>query len=224
MPPADPLPPSIMIEQGGAFYFQTLNFRHLLHLLSHYGSTNIMAAPNAIAASKSGLYSLRVALYFVRGAHDRDPWRCRLYLELHTPDPRENTSTIDTSLLWTGSTISAPCGPRGKIYVIPGPLPDLPLSLQGLSIFITSRLDAACKAPSDSSQRRLERLLIECYGSVVGAAVNDEEIGGRQKGSGNLSIGGIFSRVKDKFSNDKGGTLNDHTYDLISPFQIDGYR
>jgi hypothetical protein len=224
MPPADPIPPSIAIDQTGAFYIQTPNFRHLLRLLSHYGATNIMATPAAIAASKSGVHSLRVVLYFVRGPHERDPWLCRLLLELHESTPRESTTSQDTSLLWHETSINAPCGPRGKLYVVPGPLPELPLSLQGLSIFLISRLEAACRAPSDSSQRRLERLLVECYGSVNGTTATSEEIGGRQKGSGNISIGALFSRVKDKFSSDKGGTLNDRTYDLISPFRVDDYR
>ncbi|KAG8691664.1 hypothetical protein FRC11_013275, partial [Ceratobasidium sp. 423] len=225
MPPADPLPPSIMIGEKTPFHVQAPNFRHLLRLLSHYGSTNVMATPAAIAASKSGVHSLRVVLHFVRGNHDRDPWLCRLFLELHTPDDKETTPVPDTSMLWSDSSLSkvATCGPRGKLYVIPGPLPPLPLPLQSLSSFIAKRLDEACRAPSDNV-RRLERILVECYGSVGGALNSVEEIGGRQKGSGNLSFGGIFSRVKDKFSSDKGGTLNDHTYDLISPFQIDEYR
>ncbi|CAE6434563.1 unnamed protein product [Rhizoctonia solani] len=222
MAPADPLPPSIMIGENSAFHVQALNFRHLLRLLSHYGSTNVMATPAAIAASKSGLHSLRVALHFVRGNHDRDPWLCRLFLELHTPDDKETTPVSDTSLLWSDSSISAPCGPRGKLYVIPGPLPALPLPLQTLSSFIVKRLDEACRTSSDNT-RRLERILVECYGSVGGTS-NSAEIGGRQKGSGNISFGGLFSRVKDKFNSDKGGGLNDHTYDLISPFQIDEYR
>ncbi|CAE6522251.1 unnamed protein product [Rhizoctonia solani] len=225
MPPAEPLPPSIMIGGNTAFHVQALNFRHLLRLLSHYGSTNIMATPAAIAASKSGVHSLRVVLHFVRGNHDRDPWLCRLFLELHTPDDKETTPVPDTSLLWPDSSLSkvATSGPRGKLYVVPGPLPPLPLPLQSLSSFIAKRLDEACRSPSDNV-RRLERILVECYGSVGGASNSAEEIGGRQKGSGNLSFGGLFSRVKDKFSSDKGGTLNDHTYDLISPFQIDEYR
>ncbi|CAE6429847.1 unnamed protein product [Rhizoctonia solani] len=221
MAPADPLPPSIIIGEKSAFHVQALNFRHLLRLLSHYGSTNVMATPAAIAASKSGLHSLRVALHFVRGNHDRDPWFCRLFLELHTPDDKEITPVPDTSLLWSDSSISAPCGPRGKLYVIPGPLPPLPLPLQTLSSFIVKRLDEACRTSSDNT-RRLERILVECYGSVAG--MPSAEIGGRQKGSGNISFGGLFSRVKDKFNSDKGGGLNDHTYDLISPFQIDEYR
>ncbi|CAE6425239.1 unnamed protein product [Rhizoctonia solani] len=221
--PADPLPPSIMIGQGGAFHVQAPNFRHLLRLLSHYGSTNIMATPAAIAASKSGVHSLRVVLYFVRGKHDRDPWLCRLFLELHTPDDKETTPVPDTSMLWLDTTITAPCGSRGKLYVVPGPLPVLPLPLHSLSSFIVNRLDEACRTSNDNT-RRLERILVECYGSVGGASNSSEEIGGRQKGSGNISFGGLFSRVKDKFSSDKGGTLNDHTYDLISPFEIDEYR
>ncbi|KAH7344539.1 hypothetical protein B0J17DRAFT_712207 [Rhizoctonia solani] len=221
--PADPLPPSIMIGQGGAFHVQAPNFRHLLRLLSHYGSTNIMATPAAIAASKSGVHSLRVVLYFVRGKHDRDPWLCRLFLELHTPDDKETTPVPDTSMLWLDTTITAPCGSRGKLYVVPGPLPALPLPLQSLSSFLVKRLDEACRTSNDNI-RRLERILIECYGSVGGAANSSEEIGGRQKGSGNISFGGLFSRVKDKFNSDRGGTLNDHTYDLISPFEIDEYR
>jgi hypothetical protein len=185
-----------------------------------------MATPVAIAASKTGVHSLRVVLHFVRGQHERDPWVCRLFLELHTPSPHDNTAAPDTSLLYTAeTTIKAPCGSRGKLYVVPGPLPELPLSLQGLSTFLVSRLEAACRAPSDSSQRRLERLLIDCYGSVNGTAVTNEEIGGRQKGSGNLSIGGIFSRVKGKFSSDKSaGMSNDHTYDLITPLHLEDYR
>ncbi|KDN37772.1 hypothetical protein RSAG8_09927, partial [Rhizoctonia solani AG-8 WAC10335] len=143
---ADPLPPSIMIGENGAFHVQALNLRHLLRLLSHYGSTNVMATPAAIAASKSGRHSLRVVLHFVRGNHDRDPWLCRLYLELHTPDDKETTPVPDTSLLWSDSSISAPCGPRGKLYVVPGPLPALPLPLQTLSSFIAKRLDEACRA------------------------------------------------------------------------------
>ncbi|CAE7128083.1 unnamed protein product [Rhizoctonia solani] len=221
--PADPLPPSIMIGEKSAFHVQALNFRHLLRALSHYGSTNVMATPAAIAASKSGTHSLRIVLHFVRGSHDRDPWHCRLFLELHTPDDKEKTPVPDTSLLWSDSSISAPSGPRGKLYVVPGPLPTLPLSLQTLSSFIVKRLDEACHTSIDNT-RRLERLLVECYGSVGGASNSAEEIGGRQKGSGNISFGGLFSRVKDKFSSDKGGGLNDHTYDLISPFQIDEYR
>ncbi|CAE6419882.1 unnamed protein product [Rhizoctonia solani] len=220
---ADPLPPNIMIGENSAFHVQALNFRHLLRLLSHYGSTSIMATPAAIAASKSGVHSLRVILYFVRGNHDRDPWLCRLFLELHTPDDKETTAVSDTSLLWSDSSFTAPCGPRGKLYVLPGPLPTLPLPFQALSSFIVKRLDEACHAPSDNI-KRLERILVECYGSVGGTSNSSEEIGGRQKGSGNISFGGLFSRVKDKFSSDRGGTMNDHTYDLISPFQIDEYR
>ncbi|ELU43197.1 hypothetical protein AG1IA_02789 [Rhizoctonia solani AG-1 IA] len=224
MPPASPLPPSIMIGKNDAFHVQAPNFRHLLRLLSHYGSTSIMATPAAIASSKSGTHSLRVALYFVRGNHDRDPWLCRLFLELHTPDDKETTTTVpDTSLLWSDSSFTAPCGPRGKLYVLPGPLPILPLPFQTLSSFIVKRLDEACHSSNDSI-KRLERILIECYGSVGGASNSAEEIGGRQKGSGNISFGGLFSRVKDKFSSDRGGTMNDHTYDLISPFQIDDYK
>ncbi|QRW19505.1 Formin-like protein 5 [Rhizoctonia solani] len=224
MPPASPLPPSIMIGKNDAFHVQAPNFRHLLRLLSHYGSTSIMATPAAIASSKSGTHSLRVALYFVRGNHDRDPWLCRLFLELHTPDDKETTTTVpDTSLLWSDSSFTAPCGPRGKLYVLPGPLPILPLPFQTLSSFIVKRLDEACHSSNDSI-KRLERILIECYGSVGGASNSAEEIGGRQKGSGNISFGGLFSRVKDKFSSDRGGTMNDHTYDLISPFQIDEYQ
>ncbi|KAF8761480.1 hypothetical protein RHS01_00501 [Rhizoctonia solani] len=222
--PASPLPPSIMIGKNDAFHVQAPNFRHLLRLLSHYGSTSIMATPAAIASSKSGTHSLRVALYFVRGNHDRDPWLCRLFLELHTPDDKETTTTVpDTSLLWSDSSFTAPCGPRGKLYVLPGPLPILPLPFQTLSSFIVKRLDEACHSSNDSI-KRLERILIECYGSVGGASNSAEEIGGRQKGSGNISFGGLFSRVKDKFSSDRGGTMNDHTYDLISPFQIDEYQ
>lgn len=224
MPPANPPPPSIMIDESGAFFVQAPNFRHLLRLLSHYGSTSIMATPAAIATSKSGVHTLRVVLHFVRGAHERDPWYCRLFLELHTPDSNETSAGPDTSILWAGSSIRAPCGPRGKLYVIPGTMPVLPLSFQGLSTFLVSRLQSACRAPSDSSPRRLERILVECYGSVGGDTGPVEEIGGRQKGSGNISLGGLFSRVKDKFSSDRGGTLNDHTYDLISPFQIDEYQ
>ncbi|KAJ1310986.1 hypothetical protein OPQ81_009495 [Rhizoctonia solani] len=223
MTPANPIPPSVMIGEKSAFHVQAPNFRHLLRLLSYYGSTSVMATPAAIAASKSGMHSLRVVLYFVRGNHDRDPWLCRLFLELHTPDDKETTPVPDTSLLWLDSSIPAPCGPRGKLYVVPGPLPLLPLPFQALSSFIVKRLDEACRAASENT-RRLERILIECYGSVGGVSNSVEEIGGRQKGSGNLSFGGLFSRVKDKFSSDRGGTLNDHTYDLISPFQIDEYR
>lgn len=224
MPPAEPLPPTIMIGENMAFHIQALNFRHLLRLLSHYGSTSFMATPAAIAASKSGTHTLRVILHFVRGNHEREPWLCRLFLELHTPGPNETSPVSDTSDLWKDSCVKAPVGPRGKLYVVPGPLPELPVSFQGLSTFLVTRLENACRAPSDSSPRRLERILVECYGSVGGAAGTAEEIGGRQKGSGNLSIGGLFSRVKDKFSSDKGGTSNIHTYDLISPFQVDEYR
>ncbi|KAG8741561.1 hypothetical protein FRC12_015628, partial [Ceratobasidium sp. 428] len=53
MPAADPPPPNISLDDSGAFHIQTLNFRHLLRLLSHYGSTSLMATPAAIAASKS---------------------------------------------------------------------------------------------------------------------------------------------------------------------------
>ncbi|KAG8683675.1 hypothetical protein FRC08_014141, partial [Ceratobasidium sp. 394] len=186
MPPANPPPPNISLDDSGAFHIQTLNFRHLLRLLSHYGSTSLMATPAAIAASKSGIHSARVVLHFVRGPHERDPWFCRLFLELHTPPERETTGPPDTTLPHPGTKIIAPVGPRGKLYVVPGPLPQLPLSFQGLSIFLISRLEEARRAPSDSTQRRLERILIECYGSVTGAAVTNEEIGGRQKGSGNL--------------------------------------
>ncbi|KAG9100557.1 hypothetical protein FRC06_003973 [Ceratobasidium sp. 370] len=225
MPAADPPPPNISLDDSGAFYIQTLNFRHLLRLLSHYGSTSLMATPAAIAASKSGVHSTRVVLHFVRGPHERDPWFCRLFLELHTTPERETTSPPDTTLPHPGTKIIAPVGPRGKLYVVPGPLPQLPLSFQGLSIFLINRLEEARRAPSDSSQRRLERILVECYGSVTGAGVTSEEIGGRQKGSGNLrSLGGIFSKVKDKLSSDKpNGNVNDHTFDLISPFHLEDY-
>ncbi|QRW05342.1 hypothetical protein RhiLY_04341 [Ceratobasidium sp. AG-Ba] len=223
MPPADPLPPNVSLDDSGAFHIQTQNFRHLLRLLSHYGSTQLMATPVAIAASKSGVHSVRVVLHFVRGPHERDPWFCRLFLELHTPPENETYAPPDTTLLFPGSKIIAPCGVRGKLYVVPGPLPQLPLSFQGLSVFLVDRLEEACRAPTDSTQRRLERLLIECYGSVTGAGVTNEEIGGRQKGSGNLrALGGIFSKFK--LGSDKGGNVNDHTYDLISPFRVDDYR
>ncbi|KAG9127275.1 hypothetical protein FRC07_015033 [Ceratobasidium sp. 392] len=184
-----------------------------------------MATPAAIAASKSGVHSVRVVLHFVRGPHERDPWFCRLFLELHTPPEHETPGPPDTTMPFPGTKILAPVGPRGKLYVVPGPLPQLPLSFQGLSVFLISRLDEARRASSDSSQRRLERILIECYGSVSGAAANNEEIGGRQKGSGNFrALGGIFSKVKDKLSSDKqNGNVNDHTYDLISPFHLEDY-
>ncbi|KAG9056005.1 hypothetical protein FS842_000573 [Serendipita sp. 407] len=245
LPTATPVQEAVIIEPEPSlpFFIVAHTWRHLIRYIASQSNSRVEPSPAALAREKHGPPNLRVVLHFVKlpnGDH-----RIILYFAVQSiVPPPENYPITDTSVvpyLFPAPEPGRPLEnlPETQIYSIPTkPLPLLPLSLPHLSSYLQASLEESIR--SRDSRSRLNKLvqatmvtpapsMNTIMAALTGAPTaprHDQEGHSspvKVEPSGSSKRNFIAKMFRPKSSSSQGKGLNNETFDVVTPFQMDGY-
>ncbi|CCA70156.1 related to kinetoplast-associated protein KAP [Serendipita indica DSM 11827] len=237
-------------EPAPPFYIVAHTWKNLVKFIAGQSATRIEPSPAALAREKRGPPNLRLVLHFVK--MPTGDWRIILYMAVQSiSPPPEDYPITDTSVvpwLFPAPEPGRPLEnlPETQIYSIPTkPLPVLPLSLPHLAPYLNAAL--AESARSNDSRARLQKLVQASvvatptslirnpFGSAMGSSSSshgsvhqDHELPGGpirmvDSSSGGHRKGFITRIFRPKSSSNAGKSVNNDTYDLVTPFSLGDY-